>query len=303
MVGYDVVQIVNPFIFPQSFFPNKLFLFIILLLNKKVFLSAYCLERRPKDPNSSSLTNMCSRASITLRSVDFVINQCHDMQVDFCSEMSFPADRCLVIYNPVSEAVRRFKRDVNSGAKANVAGDCQTDYFLWMGRLEKQKDPEAALKSFAVIANEFPSFCLRIVGQGSEQAMLEAKVEELGLQGSVEFRGFVDRPFSEIYGATALLSTSFFEGFPNVILEALFLGTPVIAFDCPTGPGELIIDKVNGHLIKDRSVDDFAKAMVSLARRESINKPVELQAKFSDQEDWYRKITMVLASVDESITR
>lgn len=100
-------------------------------------------------------------------------------------------------------------------------------YILGIGRLEPQKDWPLALASFAQVSD--PALHLEILGDGSERAELEAAVERLGLAGRVHLRGYVDGAAPWIAGAEALLLTSRFEGAPNVVVEAVSAGTPVIA--------------------------------------------------------------------------
>lgn len=215
-----------------------------------------------------------------VKKTSLVINQCEDMRADLVREGLAPCRSTSVIYNPLSESVREFK------ARQNIKNVQRENYFLWVGRLEEQKDPLVALKSFAAIACRFNNISLKILGEGSMMPFLIEYVERKELTDRVEFLGFVQKPFAEMYYARALLLTSRFEGFPNVVLEALYLGTPAIAFACPTGPSELIQHDVNGYLINDRSEKNLATAMATVASGRWRGERVKLADKFDDQALW-----------------
>ena len=100
-------------------------------------------------------------------------------------------------------------------------------FILGIGRLEPQKDWPLALAAFAEVRD--PALHLEILGEGSQRAELEAAIERLGLAGRVHLRGYVDGAAPWIERAEALLLTSRFEGAPNVVVEAVSAGTPVVA--------------------------------------------------------------------------
>jgi glycosyltransferase involved in cell wall biosynthesis len=101
---------------------------------------------------------------------------------------------------------------------------------------------------------------LLIVGNGPERIRLQQLVKDLNLVGSVKFLDFEKNIEKYYLFAQATLLTSEFEGFPNVLIESIACGTPVVAFDCPSGPSE-IIDANNGVLVHERSIDAFVDAI------------------------------------------
>ena len=64
--------------------------------------------------------------------------------------------------------------------------------------------------------------------------------------------------------AKATVLTSLYEGFPNALVESITLGTPVVAFDCPSGPSEIIQDGVNGYLVKHKDIESFTEKLIKL---------------------------------------
>lgn len=118
------------------------------------------------------------------------------------------------------------------------------------GRLEMQKNYPMMLEVLRYIVDKFPEAVLTILGQGRLKGELVAMSSRFGLTDNIVWRGFVSNPFEVIKGADIFLLTSDFEGFGNVVVEAMAVGTPVVATDCPYGPGEIIQGGHQGKLVK-----------------------------------------------------
>lgn len=122
--------------------------------------------------------------------------------------------------------------------------------LLYVGRLVKQKNVLDILIVFKQLIENDSELTLTIVGDGPERKMLEMYCEENTLSNAVFFAGH-NQDVSTFYSqADIVLLTSYNEGFPNVLLEALSHSTPVVAYDCPSGPSEIIDNGVNGFLVK-----------------------------------------------------
>ncbi len=118
------------------------------------------------------------------------------------------------------------------------------------GRLDENKNHAMLIHAFAKIADEYPLMRLVIYGEGALRAKLEALVAEKGLSDRIEMPGSVSDVADRICKARIFTLTSNTEGMPNAIMEAMALGIPVIATDCPCGgPAELIQDGVSGLLV------------------------------------------------------
>lgn len=189
---------------------------------------------------------------------DHIINQCQAMRDDLISVFPQLTDKTSVIYNPVSKHVEEY-------AKAHDLDQVvKQDYLLCVGRLEKQKAFHYAIEGFAGIVNEFPNLRLKIVGQGSLEQSLKQCTIDYGVADRVDFEGFQSEMIPYYLHAKATVLTSLYEGFPNVLIESITLGTPVIAFDCPSGPNEIIQEGVNGYLVEHGSVTRLAAACSEL---------------------------------------
>ncbi|WP_127470650.1 glycosyltransferase [Thiomicrorhabdus aquaedulcis] len=190
--------------------------------------------------------------------VDHVINQCQAMREDLISLYPQLAEKSSVIYNPVAKHIEDYAKthDLSQVEKQ--------DYLLCVGRLEKQKAFHYAIEGFAGVANEFPNLRLKIVGQGSLEQVLKQCAVDLGVADRVDFEGFQKDMIPYYLHAEATVLTSLYEGFPNVLVESITLGTPVVAFDCQSGPSEIIHDGVNGYLVKYLDIEDFKNKLAKL---------------------------------------
>lgn len=154
--------------------------------------------------------------------------------------------RCRVIPNPAFPAAV-------SAAKEERPRDGKKT-LLAMGRLETEKGFDFLLQAFSRVAPRQPSWSLDIWGQGPLRSTLEALANDLNLGERVRFRGFTQHPIRVMQRADLFVLPSRFEGFPNVLLEAMACGLPVVTFNCPTGPSQIIRHGVDGVLVPPSDV-------------------------------------------------
>jgi glycosyltransferase involved in cell wall biosynthesis len=132
------------------------------------------------------------------------------------------------------------------------------------GRLTPQKGYDRLLPVWARVAAERPGWRLEIYGGGSREAQLRAQIEQLGLQDGARLMGRSSRLFSRMARASMYVMTSRKEGMPMVLLEAMGIGLPAVAYDCPTGPRDVISDGVDGFVVPDGDEDALADRLLRL---------------------------------------
>lgn len=137
--------------------------------------------------------------------------------------------------------------------------------FVATGRLDRQKGFDMLLDAFGQVAAAVPEAMLTIFGDGPEKQNLSDQVNRMGLEGCVQLAGRTEKPGDWIKSGNLFVLSSRFEGFPNVLVEAMSAGFAVVAFDCAWGPGELVSDRSNGLLVENASVEKLAEAMKELA--------------------------------------
>jgi glycosyltransferase involved in cell wall biosynthesis len=170
--------------------------------------------------------------------------------------LGIPDDRIRVIHNPADPERLRHLAGVGP-ALPSLEG---VPYVIALGRLTKAKDYPTLLRAYAASKLRH-SHRLVIVGEGEERADLERLICELGIAERVLLAGALDNPFRMLAGAALLVLSSRWEGYPNVLLEALALNVPVVATDCQHGPRELLGGGGCGRLVPVGDAAALAHAM------------------------------------------
>lgn len=132
--------------------------------------------------------------------------------------------------------------------------------LIAIGSLKEQKDYPTLLEAVAQLSKDRPVRLL-ILGQGSLRASLEEKAHALGLGERVRFGGFVPDPRPHLLASDLFVLSSAWEGFGNVIVEALAQGVPVVSTDCPSGPREILDDGRYGALVPVKNPGALARAI------------------------------------------
>lgn len=138
--------------------------------------------------------------------------------------------------------------------------------LLSSGRLHKQKNQALLLSALALARRECARLRLVVLGEGELLDALQAQARELGIEAAVDFPGYVDNPYPWVAGADAFVLPSSWEGFPNVMLEAMACRTPVIATDCPGAGAEILEQGRSGQLVPMDDPDALARAILDLVQ-------------------------------------
>jgi glycosyltransferase involved in cell wall biosynthesis len=170
---------------------------------------------------------------------------------DLEKRFKFLKGKIIVIYNPVniSEISELEKQTVDNEWFNNK----KIPLIISVGRLTLQKDYQVLLKAFSIIRNKF-KLHLVILGEGEDRLNLSKLAKELGIYNDIWMPGFVDNPYRYVSRSNLFVLSSRYEGFGNVIVEALACGTPVVSTDCESGPGEILDNGRYGKLV---AVGDF----------------------------------------------
>lgn len=156
-------------------------------------------------------------------------------------------------------------------------------YILAVGRLEEtQKDFTTLLNAYSLIHKKINEK-LYILGDGRHREQLEIHAERLGIKDKVIFLGFKNNPYIWIKNASVFVHSSKFEGLPTVLIEALILGTPIVATDCPTGPREILEDGKNGILTKIGDPEELSEGILKILTNPKIKDNYLTQSKNSIQ--------------------
>lgn len=179
--------------------------------------------------------------------------------------LGLSAERIHVIHNPVD--VERLRQLATAGLPAAVQD--KTPYVVSLGRLTEAKDFPTLLRAYASSALR-GSHRLVIVGEGEQRTSLETLARNLGVADRVLLTGAMDNPYPVLAGAAMQVLSSRWEGYPNVLLEALALRVPVVATDCPHGPSEILDGGRYGRLVPVGDTTTLARAMDEELRQPPI---------------------------------
>jgi glycosyltransferase involved in cell wall biosynthesis len=138
-------------------------------------------------------------------------------------------------------------------------------YFCAVGRLCEQKGFDLLIQSYAKAIKIEPNLPdLVIVGNGELETDLKQLAEELSINDKVKFNGFTSNPYYIVNNSEMFLLSSRHEGLPTVLIEALALQKKIVAFDCPTGPREILKDGLFGTLVPAQNIDLFADEITKM---------------------------------------
>lgn len=188
-----------------------------------------------------------------------IIAQSQGMKEDLIENFHIKSTKIATIHNPAFNI-----STINSTNNSKIL----SNEFLYIGRLQPQKGLQNLIRIFNMAYSKNSNIHLTIVGDGPEEIKLKQMSENMGLSSVISFLGYQPDTSPLYKKAKATVLTSLYEGFPNVLVESIAVGTPVIAFDCPSGPKDIITQGVNGILIPNMDFEAFSKAMLSVANDE-----------------------------------
>lgn len=209
---------------------------------------------------------------------DAIVCQSDDMQHDLVRNFGLPQELMIRIPNPVD--VPR----VRALAQPILRQPGHVLQLVAAGRLVPQKGFDLLIGAIAALGDD--RVHLMVLGEGPLRETLAAQIRELGLHARVQLAGYQRNPFPWIAGADAFVLSSRYEGFPNVVLEALACGTPVLALPAPGGVRE-ILDRMSGCVVADGMTQ---QALVDMLRRWLAQPPVRMPV---DVVDSYRMETVL----------
>jgi glycosyltransferase involved in cell wall biosynthesis len=169
------------------------------------------------------------------------------------------------------------------------------------GRLAEQKGFPYLIDAFAEVGKRVPEAELWILGEGPERARLERQITELKIGDRVQLLGFRENPYRYMAAADLFVLSSIFEGFGNVVAEAMACGTAVVSTDCPHGPGEIITDGVNGLLVPPRHPKALADGIVRMLENPALRKKMAKAGTVRAQDFTSTEIAGQYAEVFETV--
>jgi glycosyltransferase involved in cell wall biosynthesis len=195
------------------------------------------------------------------RRADRVICQTLSMADELARELGVPKNRLVVLPNPVDVEEIRTSISLNPALQIGHG-----PHLLAVGRLAPEKGFDLLLGAMVSVRIEFPEASLQIAGEGTEETALKALSHALGLDATVHFAGYIDRPWTLFPTATLYVLSSRHEGLPNALLEAAAGGLPIVALPASGGLAELLRGQSGVWLASSISKDALADSLLTALR-------------------------------------
>ena len=192
---------------------------------------------------------------------DGIVAASQGVAQDLAKITGIPQEKMKVIYNPAipTDLKKKAKEPLDHAWFAPG----EPPVIIGVGRLEQQKDFPTLIQAFARVRQVRPARLL-ILGWGPNRPQLEALITELDLENEVALLGHVDNPLPYMTRATVFVLSSKWEGFGNVVVEAMALGTPVISTNCPSGPSESLANGKYGFLTPIGDTEAMAEKILQV---------------------------------------
>ena len=201
------------------------------------------------------------------KQVDGIVAVSHGIAEDVHQISGIPLSQIHVAHNPVvsNKMLSRAEQPLNHDWFA----EHQPPVILGVGRFTKQKNFELLIKAFAQVRKQ-RNVRLIILGNGARKEKFLSMADELGIASDIQLPGFDPNPYAYLRHAALFVLSSNWEGSPNVLTEALAIGCPVVATDCPSGPKETLQNGKYGKLV---AMDDVAAMTQSIIA--TLDKPLD----------------------------
>ena len=222
---------------------------------------------------------------------DYIIAVSEGIKKGLVKNYNVEANKVNIINNPVNIS------SINSVSPLT----CKRPFILAAGRLHPQKGYDYLLKAYASIASSVDADLI-ILGEGKERNSLQSLAKELGIEETVYFPGFKNDLWSYMKSAQCFVLSSRYEGLGNVILEAMAANCPVVAFDCPYGPSEIIDHMSNGILVPAGDVDGLAQGIREVVMNKDLASDLAEAGKKRVQQFHSQKIAQQYEKVFESLS-
>lgn len=193
--------------------------------------------------NSKGLKHLFYKliTKISYSGLQYIMCQSQDMKNDMVKNKGISIEKIITINNPISQ---------NFTIKLNIPDYSKGYQFITVGRLAKQKGHERILRVLSKI--KYP-FSYIIIGDGPEKEDIMEKIKIFNLEDKIQHIPFTSNVREHLVKSHFYLQGSYFEGFPNALIESLAVGTPAIVFDAPGGINEIMVSGENGQVAKNET--------------------------------------------------
>ncbi len=174
----------------------------------------------------------------------------------------------LVVINNPSSIIREAEAQIDLNSKRVIS----------IGNLTLVKGYDLLISAWSLIHYKHSDWCLEIFGSGELRKELEEQIITLGLKNSIRLKGLTRNVKKELSKSAFYVMSSRTEGLPMVLIESISCGLPIVAFDCESGPREIINNNDCGILVENGNVDKLAQAIEEMIRNPKLRRDMSLNA-------------------------
>ena len=184
------------------------------------------------------------------------------MKEEFINKVGIEKKKVELVYNPIDLKLIEKKAE---NVEKKYENYLKQDYFLQVSRLTQQKQPEHLVDIYYKLKQAGIKEKLYFIGDGEKKEIIKQKIKEYNLENDIILLGQIENPYPFFKNAKLFVHTAKYEGLPTVLLESLALGTPVVSYDCPTGPRDILgKNSEYGELISLNDKDMFVEKVLEL---------------------------------------
>ena len=184
------------------------------------------------------------------------------MKEEFINKVGIDEKKVELVYNPIDLKLIEKKAE---NVEKKYENYLKQDYFLQVSRLTQQKQPEHLVDIYYKLKQAGIKEKLYFIGDGEKKEIIKQKIKEYNLENDIILLGQIENPYPFFKNAKLFVHTAKYEGLPTVLLESLALGTPVVSYDCPTGPRDILgKNSEYGELISLNDKDLFVEKVLEL---------------------------------------
>lgn len=160
-----------------------------------------------------------------------------------------------------------------------ISSTCDNKQAIYVGRFNEQKGLEYLVDAWAKVYRRHPDWTLHLYGDGEQKNMLENLIKDAKLQDVVIIHQPTPQIMDRYLESSIFVLTSRFEGLPMVLIEAMACGLPIVSFNCPWGPADIIKNEEDGFLVEYLNTDDEAERICQLIENPQLRKTMGTNAR------------------------
>ena len=253
---WNIVREEKPdIIFSSLFYLNVRLILVSKLCNAKVIVRNNIHINRTTRINALLVR-------LTYKWADIVITQQEEMHDEIISYTGLPAEKVITLYNPLdTEHIEGCLKAANPFPK-----EAMSQYkFIWVARFSPQKGQDLIVQAFEIVHRKKPEAHLYLLGKYNEQDLffksIKHYIESNELQEYVHFIGFDNNPYHWMKHADCFVMPSRYEGLPNALIDAMYLGKPVVATRCIPVIDRIVNNGYNGIVVESENIEALADGM------------------------------------------